>query len=163
LAYFVLMTSLDVIKRFGNQTITEVVGTGPYKFVSWEKGRKVVLERFDDYWGQKPAIKRIEWLIIPGASTRIAALLSGDVDFIYAPPPPDLERLTSDPRFNVYTPISNAYLHLSIISRGPLADPRVRQALNYAIDKDAIVKNVLYGLGVPADSAVPPNSLSMLR
>jgi len=72
---FPMITSLNVIKRFGNQTITEVVGTGPYKFVSWEKGRRIVLERFDDYWGQKSAIKRIEWLIIPEASTRIAALL----------------------------------------------------------------------------------------
>jgi len=157
IAYFFLITSLNVIKKFGNQSIAEVVGTGPYRFVSWEKGKRVVLERNEDYWGPKPPIKRIEWLIIPEASTRLSALLAGDVDFIYAPPPPDLNRLASDPRFNVYTPVSNAYLHLSIIPRGPLADPRVRQALNYAIDKDAIVKSILYGLGIPADSPVPPH------
>ncbi|MEM4970102.1 MAG: ABC transporter substrate-binding protein [Sulfolobales archaeon] len=163
IAYFVLITSPNVIKKFGNQSISEVIGTGPYRFVSWEKGKRVVLERNDDYWGPKPPIKRIEWLVIPEASTRLAALLAGDVDFIYAPPPPDLDRIASDPRFNVYTPVSNAYLHLSIIPRGPLADPRVRQALNYAIDKEAIVKNILYGLGIPADSAVPPNFFGYAR
>jgi peptide/nickel transport system substrate-binding protein len=163
IAYFIPITSLDVIKKFGNQTITEVIGTGPYKFASWEKGKRVVLERNDDYWGPKPPIKRIEWLIIPEASTRLAALLAGDVDYIYAPPPPDLERLRSDPRFEVITPTSNAYLHLSLIPRGPLADPKVRQALNYAIDKEAIVKSVLFGLGVVADSAVPPHFLGYSR
>jgi peptide/nickel transport system substrate-binding protein len=157
LSSYLLITSIEVIKRFGNQTITEVVGTGPYKFISWEKGRKVVLERFDDYWGQKPAIKRIEWLIIPEASTRIAALLSGDVDFIYAAPAPDLPRLSNDPRVKIITPVSNLIMFIALAPKGPLADPRVRQALNYAVDKKAIIDSVLYGLGIPADSPIPPH------
>jgi len=152
-----LITSLNVINKFGNKTITEVVGTGPYKFVSWEKGKKIVLERNDDYWGQKPYIKRIEWLIIPEASTRLAALLAGDVDFAYNLPPTDLERVKNDPRFTVLTPTSNRVIFIAIQPRGPLADPRVRQALNYAIDKDAIINSVLYGLAIKADSIVPPH------
>jgi peptide/nickel transport system substrate-binding protein len=163
LANYLLITSLDVIKRFGNQTITEVVGTGPYKFVSWEKGRKVVLERFDDYWGQKPAIKRIEWLIIPEASTRIAALLSGDVDFAFNLPPTDLDRLRGDNRFEVVTPTSNRIIFIAILPKGPLKDPKIRQALNYAVDKEAIIKNVLYGLGIDSVSPLPPHFFGYAR
>ncbi|MDT7889418.1 MAG: ABC transporter substrate-binding protein [Desulfurococcales archaeon] len=163
LASFPMTTSLDVIKRFGNQTITEVVGTGPYKFVSWEKGRKVVLERFDDYWGQKPAIKRIEWLIIPEASTRIAALLSGDVDFAFNLPPTDLDRVRGDNRFEVVTPTSNRIIFIAILPKGPLKDPKVRQALNYAVDKEAIIKNVLYGLGIDSVSPLPPHFFGYAR
>ncbi|HWQ17604.1 MAG TPA: ABC transporter substrate-binding protein [Sulfolobales archaeon] len=157
LANYLLITSLNVIKKFGNASITEAIGTGPYKLASWEKGKRVVLERNEDYWGSKPPIKRIEWLIIPEASTRLAALLAGDVDFAFGLPPADLERVKNDPRFTVITPTSNRIVFIAIIPKGPLKDPRVRQALNYAIDKNAIVNNVLYGLGVVADSPVPPH------
>jgi len=147
LTSYLLITSLNVIKKFGNQTITDVIGTGPYMFVSWEKGKRVVLERNDDYWGPKPPIKTIEWLIIPEASTRLSALLAGDVDFIYAAPAPDLPRLSSDPRVKIITPASNLIMFVALAPKGPLADPRVRQALNYAIDKKGFSSHVgLYGL-----------------
>ncbi len=162
-ANYLLITSLDVIKKFGNQTITEVVGTGPYKFVSWEKGKRVILERNDDYWGSKPPIKRIEWLIIPEASTRLAALLAGDVDFAFNLPPTDLDRVKNDPRFEVLTPTSNRVIFITILPKGPLKDPRVRQALNYAVDKNAIINNVLYGLAIPADSPIPPHFFGYAR
>ncbi|MEM4970915.1 MAG: ABC transporter substrate-binding protein [Sulfolobales archaeon] len=163
LANYLLITSLNVIKKFGNQSITEVIGTGPYKFVSWEKGKRVVLERNDDYWGPKPPIKRIEWLVIPEASTRLAALLAGDVDFAYNLPPTDLERVKNDPRFVVLTPTSNRVIFIAILPKGPLKDPRVRQAFNYAVDKEAIVNSVLYGLAIPADSPVPPHFFGYAR
>ena len=163
LASFPMITSLNVINKFGNQTITEVVGTGPYKFVSWEKGKRVVLERNEDYWGSKPPIKRIEWLIIPEGSTRIAALLAGDVDFAYNLPPPDLDRIKNDPRFEVLTPLTDRVIFIVILPKGPLKDPRVRQALNYAVDKNAIVNNVLYGLAVPADSPIPSHHFGYVK
>ena len=163
LTSYLLITSLNVIKKFGNQTITDVIGTGPYMFVSWEKGKRVVLERNDDYWGPKPPIKTIEWLIIPEGSTRIAALLAGDVDFAYNLPPPDLDRIKNDPRFEVLTPLTDRVIFIVILPKGPLKDPRVRQALNYAVDKNAIVNNVLYGLAIPADSPLPPHFFGYAR
>jgi len=156
-ANYLLITSLDVIKRFGNKTITDVIGTGPYKFASWEKGKRVVLERNDEYWGQKPSIRRIEWLIIPEASTRLAALLAGDVDFAYNLPPTDLERVKNDPKFVVLNPTSNRIIFIAILPKGPLKDPKVRQALNYAVDKTAIINNILYGLGIDSQSPLPPH------
>ncbi len=157
LASYLFIASAETLKKFGNATITEAIGSGPYKFVSWEKGKKVVLERNDDYWGEKPYIKRIEWVIIPEVSTRVAALLAGDVDFAYNLSPADLERVKADNRFVVVTPVSNRVIFIAIIPKGPFADPKVRQALNYAVDKNAIINNVLYGLGIPADAPLPPH------
>jgi peptide/nickel transport system substrate-binding protein len=157
LGVYLLITSSEVITSFGNKTITEVVGTGPYKFVAWEKGKRIVIERFDDYWGEKPVLKRIEWLVIPEASTRLAALLAGDVDFAFNLPPTDLERVKGDARFTVLTPTSNRIMFVAMIPRGPLADPKVRQALNYAVDVDSIIKNILYGLGIKTNAPLPPH------
>jgi peptide/nickel transport system substrate-binding protein len=157
LGVYLLITSSEVITSFGNKTITEVVGTGPYKFVAWEKGKRIVIERFDDYWGEKPVLKRIEWLVIPEASTRLAALLAGDVDFAFNLPPTDLERVKGDARFTVLTPTSNRIIFVAMVPRGPLADPKVRQALNYAVDVDSIIKNVLYGLGIKTNAPLPPH------
>jgi peptide/nickel transport system substrate-binding protein len=157
LGAYLLITSSEVITSFGNKTITEVIGTGPYKFVAWEKGKRIVIERFDDYWGEKSVLKRIEWLVIPEASTRLAALLAGDVDFAFNLPPTDLERVKGDARFTVLTPTSNRIIFVAMIPRGPLADPKVRQALNYAVDVDSIIKNVLYGLGIKTNAPLPPH------
>lgn len=157
LSTYLFITSSKVIETYGNKTITEVVGTGPYKFVSWEKGKRVVLERNDDYWGNKSILKRVEWLIIPEASTRLAALLAGDVDFAFNLPPTDLERVKGDTRFTVITPVSNRIMFVAMVPRGPLTDPKVRQAINYAVDVDAIIKNVLYDLAIRTNAPLPPH------
>jgi len=156
LASYLLIASPKVIEKFGANAITEAVGTGPYKFVSWEKGKKVVLEANPDYWGPKPYIKRIEWVIIPEASTRVAALLAGDVDFAYNLPPVDMERVRAA-GFQIVTPVSNRIMFVAILPKGPLADARVRQALNYAVDKKAIIDNILLGLGIEARAPLPPH------
>ncbi|MBO3757863.1 MAG: ABC transporter substrate-binding protein [Candidatus Brockarchaeota archaeon] len=122
-------------------TITDPIGTGPYKFSLWEKGKDVVLERFDDYWGVKPSIKTIKWEIIPDASTREAAYPS----------------LKNDPNLKVFTPLDTRIMFVALLPKGPLKDPRVRQALNYAVNKTAIIDTVLFGLGKPLTGLVPPN------
>lgn len=157
LGTYLFITSLNNIRTFGNKTITEVVGTGPYKFILWEKGKRVVLERNDDYWGGRSVLKRVEWVIIPEASTRLAALLAGDVDFAFNLPPTDLERVKGDQRFTAVLPVSNRIIFVATVPRGPLADPKVRQAINYAVDVDAIIANILYGLGIRTNAPLPPH------
>lgn len=157
LAEYLLITSKNIIDKFGNKTITEVVGTGPFVFKEWVKGSKIVLGRFDDYWGEKPKVRVIEWRIIPEAGTREAALLAGDVDVTFQPPPADIESLRNNPAVTVLTPVTNRVIFVALMPKGPLKNKLVRQALNYAIDRQAIVENVLFGLGVPADSVVPPH------
>jgi peptide/nickel transport system substrate-binding protein len=155
LASYLLIASKEAINKFGNSTIEQPAGTGPFRFVAWEKGKRVVLERFDEYWGEKPLIQRIEWYIIPEASTRATALLAGDVDFAYNLPATDLNRLKASPGITVLTPTSNRVIFIALLPKGPLADPLVRQALNYAVDKNAIIQNILFGLAVEADSPLP--------
>lgn len=157
LASYLLIASKDAIVKYGNSTIEQPAGTGPFKFVSWEKGKMVVLERFDDYWGEKPLLQRIEWYVIPEASTRVTALLAGDVDFAYNLPATDLDRLKGTPGITVLTPLSNRVIFIALLPKGPLANPLVRQALNYAVDKSAIIQNVLFGLALEADSPLPPH------
>ena len=155
LASYLLIASKEAIKKYGNSTIEQPAGTGPFRFVAWEKGKRVVLERFDEYWSEKPLIQRIEWYIIPEASTRVTALLAGDVDFAYNLPATDLNRLKASTGITVLTPTSNRVIFIALLPKGPLADPLVRQALNYAVDKNAIIQNVLFGLAVEADSPLP--------
>ena len=78
-----------------------LIGTGPYKFVSWRRGAEIVLERNDDYWGEKPAWERVVYRPISNPAARVAALLAGDVDVIEDPPTDDLERLKGDDKLYV--------------------------------------------------------------
>ncbi|MEM1546734.1 MAG: ABC transporter substrate-binding protein [Candidatus Methanomethylicia archaeon] len=154
---YLLIASSKAIEKYKNATITEPSGTGPYKFVKWEKGKLVLLERNEDYWGSKPLIRSIEWRIIPEAATREAALLAGDVDVAFLPPPSDISKLQADPKVKVLTPITNRIIFIGLLPKGPLKDPRVRQALNYAVDKKALIDKVLFGLGIETNAPVPPH------
>ena len=157
LASYLLITSEEVINQYKNNSIEEPIGTGPYVLADWKKGDEIILERNENFWGDEPAIKRIVWKIIPEAGTREAALLAGDVDVAFLPPASDKDILENNPNVKVFTPITNRILLIGIMPKGPLLDDRVRKALNYAVDKEAIVNNVLYGLGVVADAPVPPH------
>ena len=157
LASYLLITSQETIEKYGANSIEEPVGTGPYILDEWKKGDEIVLVRNENYWGDKPSIKEIVWKIIPEAGTREAALLAGDVDVAFLPPASDKDVLENNPDVKLYTPVTNRILLVGIMPKGPLLDERVRKALNYAVDKEAIVENVLYGLGVVADAPVPPH------
>lgn len=145
-----------------------LVGTGPFRFVSWARGRQLVLARNEDYWGAKPAWNRVAFYPLADATTRLAALDSGDVDFVENPPPAELTRLRRDERLRVVTATSNRviYLHLDhraepspgipdTAGKNPLKDRRVREALNLALDRPALVMRVMAGDAVPAADLLP--------
>ncbi len=156
IASYLMITSRPTLERFGADVITEPVGTGPYRFVRWEKGKEIVLERFEDYWGDVPPTRRLVWQIFPEAGTRLAALRAGDVDAAFLPPASEYPKLKDDPNFKVYSPVTTRVIFIALLPKGPLNDVRVRQAINYAVDKEAIVRNVLFGLGQPLDAPIPP-------
>src|SRR6185437_8837648 len=91
-----------------------LVGTGPFKFVEWQRGNRIVLERNDSYWGPKPYWKKVILRPLTNNTTRVAALLSGDVDLIEDPPTTDLARLKKDPKITLARAVSNRviYVHL---------------------------------------------------
>ncbi|HMR34284.1 MAG TPA: ABC transporter substrate-binding protein [Geminicoccaceae bacterium] len=148
------------------------IGTGPYKFVEWVPADRVVLERNDSYWGEKPAYQKATLKFISNDAARVAALLSGSVDLIDLVPPTDVETLKANPDIQLFSTASSRLIYIGVDSdrdespfvtdvdgrpmdRNPLKDSRVRLALSKMIDRGAIVDRILYGSGTPAGQLVP--------
>ena len=133
------------------------VGTGPYRFVEWVKDDHITMEANPDYWGEKARIRRVTIRPIPENATRVAELRSGGVDLIINPPPQDMPSLNGgDTKTYVQPSLWAITLGIDALRPGPLQEQRVRQALNYAIDKEAIIKGVLGGLGRSINSLAVP-------
>lgn len=125
--------------------IVHPVGTGPYEFVSFQKGTKATYQRYDGYWGDKPYYSKVVFDIIPEANSREAGLRSGQLDMIMNPPITDLKALDSSPDTNVLKAPSDRSVFIAFNNtKAPFTNPMVRQAFNYAIDKKSIIKNVLF-------------------
>jgi peptide/nickel transport system substrate-binding protein len=140
-----------------------LVGTGPYKFVSWKRGAEIVFERNPHYWGDKPEWDKVVYRPISNSAARVAALLAGDVDVIEDPPTDDLPKLKKDANLYVQETPSVRVIYLALNQgaevppgmtdtngKNPLTDKRVRQALSLAVDRKAIVERIMDGVGLPA-------------
>ncbi|MEA2514488.1 MAG: peptide/nickel transport system substrate-binding protein [Thermomicrobiales bacterium] len=128
---------------------TNPIGTGPYKFVSWEKDKELVLEANPDYFLGAPAVKRIVFRPVPEPSTRLALLKSGDVDLIQNVPPDQADVISGEEGLELATTPSLRSMYLILRSdAAPTDDVRVRQAINYAIDKESLVNDILGGYGL---------------
>ncbi len=150
-------------ERFGHELAD---GTGPYRLVSWSEER-VVAERWPDYpappapllRGNEEPPHRIEWSAILDPGERLEALESGRVHVIHAPPLAEVDRLASESGLTVieFAQQSNVYLTVDF-RRTDLRfdDLRLRRALSLAIDRDALVRDVLHGHGAPSLGAIPP-------
>jgi len=136
--------------------IVHPVGTGPYQFTRWNKGSEVVYTRVDDYWGAKPYYKTVSFKVIPEANSREAGLLAGQLDIVMNPPVTDLAALSNNPAVKVLKAPSDRSVFIAInVTKPPFDNPKVRQALNYAVDKDAIIKNVMFDSVNVMDSPFP--------
>jgi peptide/nickel transport system substrate-binding protein len=150
-----------------------LVGTGPFRFVSFARGDRVELARNDQYWGAKPAWDKVTFRIISASAPRLAALLAGDVDLIETVPTADLAKLKSNPKFTLEQKTSwrTIFWHMDQqqhaspfvtdragkpLDKNPLADVRVRQAISKAIDRRALAARPMEGLAVPASNIVAP-------
>ncbi|MEM9044200.1 MAG: ABC transporter substrate-binding protein [Pseudomonadota bacterium] len=147
------------------------VGTGPFKFVSYSPGDSIVMERNDDYWGEKPVWSKVTFKPIKSGPSRVAALLAGDVDMIEAVPTTDITTLSSNDDLALSQGVSNRviYLHLDhdradspfVKANGggaidnPLRKLEVRQAISKAINRDAIVDRVMEGVAIKAGQLLP--------
>jgi len=133
-----MMVSPDAIAA---GTVSETpVGTGPYQFVEWRPGDRVVLERFDDYWGGTPKLQGIEFRIIPDDSTRLNALRSGEIDFANALAASDYGTVQDADGLESSSSPTVAFWTLYLNpSQAPLDDVKVRQAINLALDREALM------------------------
>ncbi len=147
------------------------IGTGPYRFVSWEPRGELVLERYDDHWRGETPWERVVRREISDDAARVAALRSGEVDLINYVPASDYLALENNPQIETFIADSVYILNVQpsvvdelpqpvrvngqVIEENPLQDLRVRKALDYAINRDVLVNVVLEGLGAPANQLMP--------
>ena len=147
------------------------IGTGPYRFAKFTPGDAITLDRFDTYWGGRPAWSRVNIKPIKSDPARVAALLAGNVDLIEFVPPADVARLKQDARIRVVSGASNRilYIHLDQFRdqspyvtakdgsaiKNPLRDVRVRRALSLAINRPVLVERIMDGEAQPAHQFMP--------
>ena len=135
------------------------IGSGPFKFVSWEKDQQVVMEKNPDYYGEVAQFDRLIYEVIPEAADRVAALQAGEVDIICNVPTTQAEYLQSLDGITVVGQPSTrvVWLQFNLVGEEtPLDDIRVRQAMNYAVDRDALIAGVLDGYAVKVASISTP-------
>jgi peptide/nickel transport system substrate-binding protein len=134
------------------------VGTGPYRLVEWIPGDRITLERNTDYWDERAHTRYLVLLTMSEPRQRLQALESGAADIIQQLAPDDLPlvRLNPDLRLAMAPATLVSYLAMNT-QRRPLNDPRIRRAIAHAIRRDALVKLVYQGLGIPAIGPLPPN------
>lgn len=135
------------------------VGTGPYSFERWESGNRIVLERYDNYWGEEAIPETLVYQWMPEDQARVAALITGQADVIVPVPSDYLPQLQSNDSVNILQQpgIHTWYIGLNT-ERVPTNDVKVRKALAYAIDREQIVKNILNEAAIVADSPLVPDS-----
>jgi len=134
------------------------VGTGPWKIVQNQVGRELVFERFDGFWGKKPGVARLVYKVIPEPSSRASALLAGEIDLATEVAPTDLERLAANKGLAAEVVDGGSPLHIRIYASdpaSPLSKREVRLALNYAVDKKALIASVLRGQAAELNALIP--------
>jgi peptide/nickel transport system substrate-binding protein len=133
------------------------IGTGPYRVKENKIGQFLELERFEEFYGDKPGIRRLVFRYIPEPSSRVNAVLAGEIDIAAMVPLADVERLKKDAALAVVVNPVSSPMHVRMYSNvpdSPLAKREVRQALNHAIDANAIIKGVFHGVGAPMGSFI---------
>lgn len=151
----------DYIEQYGLDLGTSAEGengTGPFKVVSWERDQEIVVERFDDYFGTPAKLQTVVYTIIPEAASRVIALETGEVDVIDKPTDEDLARLEADTEnFTVLRkPTISQRLFRFGCNDPIISNTKVRQAIVYAIDRQAIIDALFTGSGYPSTAPLAP-------
>ncbi|SFB85201.1 glutathione transport system substrate-binding protein [Polaromonas sp. OV174] len=152
------MISPTALKKYGNKDIAfNPVGTGPFTFVEWKQTDFVKGKKFEGYWKKGyPKVDTITWKPVPENGTRAAMLQTGEADFAFPLPNEQADALKSNSKLNVTSgpSIVARYISFNMLQK-PFDDVRVRQAINYAINKQALSKVAFGGYAVPAEGIVP--------
>lgn len=151
------IVSPAAVEKYGRDFSKNPVGTGPFKFVEWKPGVEVILERNPNWWGGQPQVEQLIFRPIVEDRTRLTEFEAGSIDFIVNIPPDDLPRLKQSPDVTVLEqPGMHVWYLVLNCRKEPFNIKEVRQAVNYAINKEAIVNELLKGTGVLAKGPLPP-------
>ena len=152
------MISPAALKQYGKQIGFHPVGTGPYQFETWNQTDFVKVKKFAGYWktGQ-PKLDSITWRPVVDNNTRAAMLQTGEADFAFPIPYEQAKVLEKNAKLNlvVAPSIQQRYISMNVTQK-PFDNPKVRQALNYAINKEALIKVAFAGYAAPAQGPLPP-------
>jgi len=172
------MTQVVMISRSAAKATTDdfnsgkaAIGAGPYKLVRYAKGDRIELARNDAYWGGPTPWEKVTLRILPQDASRVAALLSGDVQAIENVPTTDVAQLRKDKRLTTYRIVADRliFLHMDSdrdgspfvtdkagkpLAKNPLKDPRVRKAISKSINRQAVVEKVMEGEAIPSGQLV---------
>src|SRR5690606_16973248 len=120
-------------EQYGDDFASNPVGTGPFKFVSWQRNDAIELERFDGYWGDAPGVSGVRFLTVPENATRMALVESGQAHVAVRVPPQDIARIDAIDGVSVHNVSSVRTIFMFMnFALEPINDVRVRQAINYA-------------------------------
>ncbi|NLG08151.1 MAG: glutathione ABC transporter substrate-binding protein [Deinococcales bacterium] len=144
-------------ERYGEEFAANPVGTGPFKFVAWQRNDAIELERFDGYWGEKPGVEGVRFLTVPENATRMAMVESGQAHVAVRVPPQDITRIDALPDVTVHNVSSVRTIFMFMnFALEPIDDVRVRKAINHAIDREALAEFVLGGAVRVSDAPIAP-------
>jgi peptide/nickel transport system substrate-binding protein len=154
------IVSPTAVQKLGKKGFAvKPVGTGAWRVDRWDKGTRLILERNNDYWGKKPILRRLIIRPVPEEALRLAQLKAGQVDVVPALPAQFIKNVEEDPNLKLLrSPGAHIWWIALNVREKPLNDRRVRQALNYAVNKDAIIGGLLRGGAVATRGAIFANS-----
>lgn len=163
-----IILNQDAVEGAGDDYGVSVVdGTGPFKFASWDRNQRIVLERNEEYtWGapifenEGPAyLEGVEIRVVPEAATRIAEFQAGNIHIVQDVPAQDVARLSDTPGVSIvqYEQLQTTYMGMNG-AKSPTDDINVRHAINYALNREEIVEGAYFGLGIPARTHLHPNT-----
>lgn len=154
---WIRMISPKLIAQGESAVKENAAGTGPFKLARWDKGRSVTMEGFDDYWGRGPHIEQLIYVFLPDQSARLNAFRAGQLDVYHQLPFQLVRQFESNSRFQVKFPTAS-WTSLNLwfeTQKPPTDDPRVRRAIAYGLDYEAILRSVVFGHGVVPSSVLP--------
>jgi peptide/nickel transport system substrate-binding protein len=153
----------------------KTIGTGPYRFIGWRPGQDIIIEKNNDYWGEKEPWDKVIFKPVPQDISRFNALLAGDFDFIETVPVEELHRFKEASKFKLFATMPSRLMYLSmdlgnnispyilnfegkLLEKNPFQDKRVREALSYAINRDFLIQHYLGNYGKPAGQLIVEGS-----
>jgi ABC-type dipeptide transport system, periplasmic component len=148
-----------VAPESADNNASEPIGTGPFAFVQWDRGSRVILERYEPYWGEAPALTRATYLFIGDTAAMTSALLAGNIDGTNNFGQEALAVFEGNPQFTVLVGSTEGETILATNNqKAPFDNLKVRQAMAHALDRDAIIEGATYGYGTPIGSHFAPHN-----
>ncbi|MBO8138181.1 MAG: ABC transporter substrate-binding protein [Desulfotomaculum sp.] len=150
------IVSPAAVEKYGDNYIEHPVGTGPFKFVEWKRGQHIQLVANDDYWDGRPKIDKLIFKFVKENSVRASELMTGSIDAMDGVDPNDVKTLEENGMIVAKNPGMNINYLAFFCNKEPFNNPKLRQAVSHAINRDAIVEHLYQGLAQKANGPLPP-------